>query len=108
MIGAVRLLNLETQEKFRNVINSAANTPDKADLLRTYQYIWTGLPNFTSENLSKTIDSFTTQCEESYRGLMEQLNLLGIQLGRASGPANPADIWWDDIKEKCLDSDYLY
>ncbi|KAK1773562.1 hypothetical protein QBC45DRAFT_363624 [Copromyces sp. CBS 386.78] len=106
IIGAARLLDPSTREEFKKVINSTANTPDKAELLRLYERIWHGLPNFTREQVLASMDSFMRMIEDEHYRLAEQLDLLNMELGRAFGPAIPTDMGWDDLKEKALDSHF--
>lgn len=106
MIAAVRLLDPSTCKRFELVVDSTANTPDKADFLHMYAGTRKGMLNLTRGYLLDDIKRFMEGVEDTHRKLVDHLEVIQQEIGWSIDP-NSWDSWFHsaELKEKCYDSD---
>ncbi|EGO54723.1 hypothetical protein NEUTE1DRAFT_49946 [Neurospora tetrasperma FGSC 2508] len=108
MIATVRLLDPSTCKKFEQVVDSTANTPDKADFLHMYAGTRKGMPNLTRGRLLDDIKGFMEGVEDTHRKLVDHLEVIEQEIGWSIDP-NSRVSWFHsaELKEKCYDSDSI-
>lgn len=106
MIATVRLLDPSTCKKFEQVVDSTANTPDKADFLHMYAGTRKGMPNLTRGRLLDDIKGFMEGVEDTHRKLVDHLEVIEQTIGRSIN-LDSRGSWFHsaELKEKCYDSD---
>ncbi|EAA29560.2 hypothetical protein GE21DRAFT_9394 [Neurospora crassa] len=106
MIATVRLLDPNTCKRFEQVVDSTANTPDKADFLHMYAGTRKGMPNLTRGCLLDDIKRFMEEVEDTHRKLVDDLEVIKQEIGRSIYLNSRGSSFHSaELKEKCYDSD---
>ena len=106
ILVAARLLDPSVRKQFKEVVDFTANTPDKAEFMRSLQKLWDAVQSGSNKQLFKLMDLLMGQFEGVHCRLVDHLGLFNCEIAKSFRNATPKEIqWFSDLKEECIGDD---